>query len=335
MSYFPQSTGIPEELFNSILSYLHPGAVWLFCRGVSRTWKNHVDANIERYIHRYATIAQRNRIPPHEVKFEWDGGRHVPVGLELGTLYVEIVGRQDGRDEIESCFVMLKFKKIDLPTNGRGSHDTAKITFETENNAGPMIWDDASRLEILKIDNFMFPGFQPRASVLGVIACDKPGTHNAHWGHYEVKYTCAPAFVPHKMLALTIHQITIPVCHVLKFEERHVARRRPWALLPEWSEWREYVSPIFARPEEEREWTLCRPGRRCQQCYASLVADDRDMGICPKCQEEADQAESILEGCTVDILRFLTAFAASDSDGPAETAQSTLNESSFLSTVYS
>lgn len=93
MSYFPQPPGtidIPEEIFFSIMRYLHPGTIWLFCRQVSQNWKRHVDANIERYFKHFVNVMKHEREKAEELCHSGELSDHLVSRLQADSLYVEV-----------------------------------------------------------------------------------------------------------------------------------------------------------------------------------------------------------------------------------------------------
>src|SRR6202035_1469948 len=116
MSYFPRTptfTDVPEEVFVSILKYLHPGATWLFCRQVSKSWKVHVDCNIERYIKHYNCLLASERA---RVIQSGETSDHLVQQLQADSLYVEVRWTQFPGDVVEkSSSLVLRFKEVELP----------------------------------------------------------------------------------------------------------------------------------------------------------------------------------------------------------------------------
>lgn len=227
MSYFPHlpnSTDVPEEVFFGILKYLHPGATWLFCRRVSRSWKVHVDCNIERYIKHHASV-----LASEPTRLKWIGCFGVGCGHLIeqlaDSLSVE-VRWAECRSWSHLSSLTLRFKEIELPSND-GERDSdkwdEKITFEGESLA---VY--GSELSISRINHFMFPAFSPAIpEEMSMSEPLKVGTHRVNVGDYDVEYTLTP--LPNDLSgvsALQIHTIMIPVRSIMTFSTPHTLYKR-------------------------------------------------------------------------------------------------------------
>jgi hypothetical protein len=230
MSYFPHlpnSTDVPEEVFFGMLKYLHPGATWLFCRRVSRSWKVHVDCNIERYIKHHASV-----LASEPARLKWIGRLGVGCGHLIeqlaDSLSVEVRWAEP-QGEPWFCpswshlsSLTLRFEEIELPSSdGERNSDKwdEKITFRAESLA---IY--GSELSISRIYHFMFPAFSP--AIQEDMCMSEPfkvGTHRFNFGDYVVEYTLTS--LPNdlsRFSALHIHTITIPVRSLMTFSTPHI-----------------------------------------------------------------------------------------------------------------
>ena len=228
MSYFPRPptfADVPEEVFVSILKYLHPGATWLFCRQVSKSWKVHVDCNIERYIKHHNCLLASERARVEELCQSGETSDHSVQRLQADSLYVEVRWNQfPGDIEEKSSSLVLRFKEVELPMDV-GVRDSnldnwgEKVTFMTEENLS--VYGHA--LSILRIDHFMFPGFSPAAPDQRTMSDPfKMGTHWVNYGAYNVEYTLSRIDGFNDFSALSIHSITVPVCSLMTFSTPHV-----------------------------------------------------------------------------------------------------------------
>ena len=295
MSYFPSSTPhLPEEIFSSILDYLHPGAVWLFCRRVSRTWKEHVDGNIERYIHRYATVVKPLRIPPEEIVTEWNGREYLPVGRRADAIFLEI--KATWNQSAFTFFIMLWYKGIEFPRE-LGKRDMnmddwqETITFECSEGEMETIGDTFS---ITRVRNFMFPEFFDPHEKCPMDISRVPGTYTGMFGDYEVKYTIVERG---GYCGLTINSITIPVRKLMTFST-------PYKFQTLWST-SETMSPFssFMSAEEEvarNDGSLKQMKPLCQWCFRILYNREIEMSMCETCASEFRRIVELDDPTTVD-----------------------------------
>jgi hypothetical protein len=231
MSYFPRPptfTDVPEEIFFSVLKYLHPGATWLFCRQVSKSWKVHVDCNIERYIKHHNCLLASERARVEELCQFGETSDHLLQRLNADSLYVEVRWTQFPGDAVEkSSSLVLRFKEVELPMDV-GVRDSnpdnwdEKVTFMAEENLSVY----GHTLSILRIDHFMFPGFSPAAPDRRTMSDPfKMGTHSVNYGEYNVEYTLSRIDGFTDFSELSIHSITVPVRSLMTFSTPHVVDR--------------------------------------------------------------------------------------------------------------
>jgi hypothetical protein len=254
MPYFPRpsaSPDIPEEVFFSILEYLHPGATWLFCRQVSKSWKVHVDCNIERYINHYNCLLASERAKVEELCQSGERTDHLVQRLQADSIYVEVRWNQfPGDVEEKSSSLVLRFKEVELPLDN-GVRDLDKwderVTFMAEENLS--IYGHA--LSILRIEHFMFPGFSPAAPDHTTMSDPfRVGTHCVNFGQYNVEYSLSPIDVGFS--ALSIHSITVPVRSLMTFSTPHVVGTE-MVLSGSLCRLR-YTSPLFNTIVDERQF---------------------------------------------------------------------------------
>jgi hypothetical protein len=250
MSYFPRpptSADIPEEVFFSILKYVHPGATWLFCRQVSKSWKVHVDCNIERYIKHYNCLMASDRAEVEELCQSGERTDHLVQRLQADSLYVEVRWNL-GVVEEKSSSLVLRFKEVGLPMDVgvRDSWDE-KVTFTAEENLSVY----GHTLSILRIQHFMFPGFSPATQDHKTMSDPfKIGTHWVKFGEYNVEYTLSRIDGFNGFSALSIHSIVVPVRSLMTFATPHVVGTE---MVLSGSQCKlRYTSPLFNTIDDER-----------------------------------------------------------------------------------
>src|SRR5271170_6375874 len=193
--YFPRSNShIPEEIFFSIISNLQPGAIWLLCRQVSKSWKGHVDSNIERHIRGDAAKLKSERTQAQQSGVKGCSAQR----LQADSLYVKILwATEEEREPTYSSYLVLRLDSIDIPTDN-GIRDLSKdtwdqkMTFKMEEN----IVVHGLSFQLAEVENFMYPGFRPVDDVKhsrwldGRYGIDgRYGTSVKDFGVYQVRYT--------------------------------------------------------------------------------------------------------------------------------------------------
>lgn len=261
---------------------------------MSRTWKEHVDGNIERYIHRYATVVKPLRIPPESILTEWDGREYLPVGLRADAIYLEI--KATWNLSVFTFFSVLWYKGIEFPRE-LGKRDMniddwqETITFECSEGEKETICDAFS---ITRMRNFMFPGFiDPREKCPTDIQC-VPGTYTGMFGDYEFKYTIVEG---NGYYGLTINSITIPVRKLMTFSTPYKLQKS--------SSTSETMSPFssFMSAEEEiarNGGSLKQPNSLCQWCFRIVYDREVEMSMCEACAAELRRIVGLDDPTTAD-----------------------------------
>jgi hypothetical protein len=239
MSYFPEvekATSFPEELFFEVLKHLHPGAIWLFCRRVSRSWKLHVDCNIERYYKHYTLVLknereERKRDRQRERK-QYKSDKYIEspyvvnMNPESDTLRVEVKWRMNHQFESLS-YILLRARDIEVSRSGRDlSRDPWEETVVFAQDEKVSIF--GSQMAISDIRSFMFPGLQPEKQPDPLGSPDyrksppplQVGSRTMKIGDYEVGYSFKP--ILGGTHALTIETISIPFRLLMLFSTRHI-----------------------------------------------------------------------------------------------------------------
>jgi len=217
MPYFPISQShVPEEVFANVLQYIHPGALWLFGRLVSREWRYHIESNIRRYIELYTrSLVGEERVSAATVSCTWIHSRYVPRDpLDVDSLFI-LVGSHD-RVQSLTVFQVLRMTNVDK------SRDI--VSFSPESNVVPIY---GYGLYLLDIENFMFPGFHNRNPLLSPAKLAL-GTNSVQFGDYDVRYTYRAVDFA---LELTILEVRISVEKLMRFSGGRVVKRGDWGRL--------------------------------------------------------------------------------------------------------
>jgi hypothetical protein len=227
--YFPRPenpTNIPEEIFFSIIKYLRPGAIWLFCRPVSRTWKTHVDSNIERYYRLHALTLKSEHERYEEMCRSENPTNNIEHKLQEDSLYLEILWNQCQEGPVNPSFLVLKFQSIDIP-EPHAMRDLSvdsweeKVTFATEVDA-PVF---GTSFTIWRIEHFLFPGFVPaNGQQVYPGSLFQLGSHTIILGSYQVQYTLTSVG---DMYSISIKSITVPLRTLMTFSTPHVVGAMP------------------------------------------------------------------------------------------------------------
>ena len=254
--YFPRSPSVPEEIFFEILKFVHPGAIWLFCRRVSRAWRHHVDGNIERFYKFHVGVVKWERERVNQICASGEPWGHLVQRLQADSLYVEIRWVHAWGDALpHASSLALRFKEIELPpgeTTALGLPWDGKVTFEMEM---PDTVTFGSHFAVIRIEHFIFPGFAPSRKDDCPAESEylKPGTHTLQFDDYLVTYTLHfTVFSNHSSIGcLTIDRISVPLRSLLVFPTPHlvstdISGSGSHAKL-------QYLSPLFSTVEEERE----------------------------------------------------------------------------------
>ena len=257
--YFPCSPSVPEEIFFEILKFVHPGAIWLFCRRVSRAWKGHVDVNIERFYKFHVGVVKFERERVGKICESGEPSGHLVQRLQADSLYVEIQWTDINGDEARNSesSVVLRFKEIELPAPDR-TRDLRvqwddRITFEPESK-DIAVYGDA--LSFIRIEHFMFPGFAPAHPAKHQprywLDFRKLGTHNLQFDDYLITYTLHYiSNVFHSTRGLTINQVSVPIRSLLRFQTPHIVSTEISASGSHVK--LRCMSPLFSTVDEERE----------------------------------------------------------------------------------
>jgi hypothetical protein len=226
MSYFPRpsNSNIPEEVFFSILKYIQPGALWLFARLVSRIWKVHVDANIERYIKFHASVLKAEREKVDQIYLSGKESFHLQRWAQADSLYVQVQWKPFARDlEWRTSCLVLRLSGIDVPIDTTVRDMTAeqwteRVTFSAEHEM--IVYGEV--LDILRIEHFMFPGFTPETTFhRPTFTRFKIGSHVTTFNEYQIHYTIYRHVHPNTF-GLSIHSISLPVFNLMTFSVPHV-----------------------------------------------------------------------------------------------------------------
>ena len=253
--YFPCFPSVPEEIIFEILKFIHPGAIWLFCRRVSRTWKSHVDANIERFYKFHVDAVKFERERANRICGSEESCGHLVQRLQADSLYVEIRWLQYGQGTTSSLSSLsLQFKGIELPppTGKRdlGAQWDERVTFEPELKE-VMVY--GSEFWLSRIEDFVFPGFAPSTSTKEQHTLSdvlKDGTHTIQYGNYLVTYTIR-LFGPGSTCGLAINKISVPMRSLLLFRVPYLVATK---ISGSGSDAKlRYLSPLFNTVEEEGE----------------------------------------------------------------------------------
>jgi len=255
--YFPRSPSVPEEIFFEILKFVHPGAIWLFCRRVSGSWKHHVDENIERFYKFHVGTVKSERQRANEICASGETIGHLVQRLQADSLYVEIRWVHSDGDAIpHSSSLALRFKAIELSpppsaeTTDQGIQWDGNITFEMEVK-DVMVY--GNEFAVNRIEHFIFPGFVPsdrRDENPAAAPSDdlKLGTHTLQFDVYGVTYTVHQFS---SIRGLAIDHITVPLRSLLVFRSPHIVSTD---ISGSGSQAKlQYLSPLFSTVEEERE----------------------------------------------------------------------------------
>src|SRR5277367_477262 len=257
--YFPCSPSVPEEIFFEILKFVHPGAIWLFCRRVSRSWRGHVDVNIERFYKFHVGVVKFERDRVGKICESGEPSGHLVQRLQADSLYVEIRWtdlHREGGYRSESS-VVLRFKEIELPAPDwkrdlRVRWDE-RVTFEPDSKDIAVYGDVFS---FSRIEHFMFPGFAPSQPPEQYqrhgLDLSKLGTHSLQFGEYLITYTLnyiSNFFSDTR--GLTINQVSVPIRSLLRFPIPHIVSTEISASGSHAK--LRCMSPLFNTVDEERE----------------------------------------------------------------------------------
>jgi hypothetical protein len=177
--YFP-GIDIPEEIFFEILKILHPGAIWLLCRPVSRAWRSHIDANIERY---YKAIAKRlSDSEAHDGIDYFDEYQADTIVIHLS--WPEMSHRRLINDQT----VPLRVSSIELPSGCRPRNSNVmnwkeRVTFKAEENSVR-----TTGLSVHFISRLLFPNFYPSKRPKRLELRKEEGTFTAKYSNYFITY---------------------------------------------------------------------------------------------------------------------------------------------------
>ena len=291
---------LPQEILFSILKYLQPGAIWLFCRRVSRAWKLHVDVNIERYYKYYASALESererlSRISPTSVSQRG----HLDLGLQANTLYVLI--ELDSLEGLTHSYsLVVKFESIDMPID-IGTRDLTQDVWEEE-----VRFVDMDKLQIegvsfvfRRIDHFIFPGF---ATPIG--DPDQPistsplefGSHTIMFGQYKIGYSITSG--DNDYLILSIHYITVPLRSLMRFSKPHYVTTE--MTVTSSGGRRRYLSSLFNTSTDELEYSpevailQSLPRRWDDQNYRYFTIEN----VCEICKFQPADEDCRMERCT-------------------------------------
>src|SRR5271156_1550838 len=252
-SYFPAVSHVPEELMFEILKNLQTGAIWLFCRGVSRAWKRHVDSYIERYYYSYALSLQNER-KRSEREFggrtwEWrrDDGRRADADM----LYLEV--GWNSRYRRDKCTSFLEFECSQIEVPELRARDLSvedwdeRITFRAV--AGEAVYCSHNCYGLSRMYHHLFPGFKQveREPFSWDGAPLRDGTWTLSCGLYELAYSLhyslsiSQEFIDN-IWVLKIHYIKVPMRDLLRFSSPHVVRKVP---VPMETSRSRYASSLF------------------------------------------------------------------------------------------
>jgi hypothetical protein len=177
--YFP-GKDIPEEILFTILKNLLPGAVWLLCRPVSRVWKSHVDANIERYYKEYAKSVSEEE-EKYGTEFSEYQGDTVFIYFDWPEMYSR---RFIGDGSIPMRFSAIEFPNGDVPRDSNALNWKERVTFKAEHNLLR-----STGLSVCRVERRLFPGFRPTEEPDWLELQKENGTFTLEFENYSIVYT--------------------------------------------------------------------------------------------------------------------------------------------------
>ena len=296
-SYFPD-VHVPDEVMFGILKNLPTGAIWLFCRGVSRVWKRHVDAYIERYYCSYVESLKaerkrkKNQFGSRTCDWRWDKGRRA----DADTLYLELgwgdcinTDRRKSYLEFECCNVEIpELNERDLSIEDWNETVTFRAAVPKVVNSSYQ-WYDLPRMY-----HYLFPGFKQVEIEEGAFSWERaPPLQQGTWvvscGPYELAYSLRYSVsVQNEASLLLIHYITVPMRELLHFSSPRTVRK---AQMPTDATRSRYASSLFNTISDNLTPPLHTThlpsdlGNICPNCFMAL-APQFSNNLCEYCFSE-------------------------------------------------
>jgi len=282
---------LPAELLFSILKNLHPAAVWLLCRRVSRTWKALVEVSITRCYEHYAETmrAERdrvNKILPSDSPLGAFGAR-----LHADAIVVEIGWTFGADDPFNILPLALRFKSVEFGGSGEKLGGIVTFTAEAEG------WVHGTCLSIERITPVLYSGFAdspsypghrppplPLTSIPNVERCCKVTKHSICFGGFELDFRF---FVFNEILVIHVDTVRVPIRHLFLFQGPKIALKSVDSLFTA-----RLLSPIFNWPSDERRTRVEEiiVGRKiirllnwCEVCMVARKDVECEMNRCMIC----------------------------------------------------
>ena len=230
MTYFPDfsRTKIPEEVFFEILKHLHPGAIWLFCRHVSRDWKVHIDSNVERYYKYYYLTPKSERSKFKGMVQFGHYQQSASEEPESDSLCVSIKWDLNFSGRGNLSYLLLKVRGIETLEGRKSKVLTTNewdenVVFTSEQEV-PVF---GAWMYIYEIRHLMFPGFERNKRVLmspfearELFKRLRTGSHTIKIGDYQVQFTLGGPIAGVK--TITIETVSIPFRTLMLCLTRHI-----------------------------------------------------------------------------------------------------------------
>jgi hypothetical protein len=218
-----------------ILECLQPGTVWWRCRPLSRAWKLHIDANIERYYRAYAHfLASERNSHPQRPRHQPRERTRLPCEyyfrdrFEADSLYVEILQSNPAPGGFRSVAWSLFRLQI---AQAQASDEAASYLSPDMNGVAVFrpvrgfntIVEASSQVAIARIQRFIFPGFKAANEEQMSDHLLQDGADLTHeFGIFTVKYTLMSSRPDSTIKSLQIREISVPVRSLFLFENPHV-----------------------------------------------------------------------------------------------------------------